>query len=75
MRVRYTPRARSDLQFIIKYLDDRNPGAARNVERAIRRTIELIAEFPEGGRRTGVRDTRMLPVGRYPYDLLVDRGG
>jgi toxin ParE1/3/4 len=67
MRVRYTPRARSDLQSILQYIDERSPRAARNVKRAIQRTIELISEFPDGGRRAGERSTRVLPAGRYPY--------
>ena len=67
MRVRYTPRARSDLQSILQYIDERSPRGARNVKRAIQKTIELIGEFPEGGRRAGEQVTRVLPAGRYPY--------
>ncbi len=67
MRVRYTPRARSDLQSILQYIDERSPRGARNVKRAIQKTIELIGEFPEGGRRAGEQTTRVLPAGRYPY--------
>jgi plasmid stabilization system protein ParE len=58
MRVRYTP-----LQFI----DERNPQGAQNVKRALQRTIELVGQLPESGRRSGVEQTRVLPVGRYPY--------
>jgi plasmid stabilization system protein ParE len=47
MRVRYTPRARSDLRSILQYIDERSPRGARNVKRAIQRTIELIGEFPK----------------------------
>ncbi len=67
MRVRYTPRARSDLESILRYLDECSPLGARNVKRAIQKTIELIGEFPEGGRRAGEQETRVLPAGRYPY--------
>jgi plasmid stabilization system protein ParE len=67
MRVRYTPRARSDLQSILQYIDERSALGARNVKRAIRKTIELIGEFPEGGRRAGEQQVRVLPAGRYPY--------
>jgi plasmid stabilization system protein ParE len=67
MKVRYTPRARSDLELILQYIDERSPVGARNVKRAIQRTIELIGEFPNGGRETGVEATRVLPAGRYPY--------
>jgi toxin ParE1/3/4 len=67
MRVRYTLRARSDLQAIIEYIVERNPVAALNVKRAMNRTLELIGQYPEGGRRIGEQGTRVLPVGRYPY--------
>ena len=67
MRVRYTPRARSDLQSILQYIDERSPLGARNVKRAIQKTIELVGEFPQGGREAGVQATRVLPAGRFPY--------
>ncbi len=67
MRVRYTQRARSDLESILQYIDERSPQGARSVKRAIQKTIELIGEFPEGGRRAGEQETRVLPAGRYPY--------
>jgi plasmid stabilization system protein ParE len=50
MRVRFTPRARSDLASILQYLHERSPQGARNIHRAIRQTIELIGLAPEGGR-------------------------
>jgi plasmid stabilization system protein ParE len=67
MRLRYTPRARSDLQAILQYIDQRSPLGAQKVKRAIQKTIELIGEFPEAGRRSGEPDARVLPAGRYPY--------
>jgi plasmid stabilization system protein ParE len=67
MRVRYTPRALSDLRRITEYIADFNPAGARNVKHAMDRTIELIAQFPQVGRRVGEQNTRVLPVGRYPY--------
>jgi toxin ParE1/3/4 len=67
MRVRYTPRARRDLESILEYIDERSPLGARNVKRAIQKTIELIGEFPEGGRRAGDHAIRVLPAGRHPY--------
>jgi plasmid stabilization system protein ParE len=45
MRIRYTPRARSDLLLILQYLDERSPPGARNVKRAIQKTIELMASI------------------------------
>jgi plasmid stabilization system protein ParE len=37
MRVRYTPRAHSDLQAILQYTDQRSPLGARKVKRAIQK--------------------------------------
>jgi toxin ParE1/3/4 len=67
MRVRYTPRARSDLRSILQYIDERSPRGARSVKRAIQTTIALIGEFPESGRLSGEDGSRVLPAGRYPY--------
>ena len=35
---------------------------AENVKRAIQKTIELIGEYPEGGRTAGQQGTRVLPA-------------
>jgi hypothetical protein len=31
------------------------------------KTIELVGEFPEGGRQIDEQGTRVLQAGRYPY--------
>lgn len=67
MRVQYTPRARDDLTAILAYVERRSPQGARNVARAIHKTVQLIGEFPQSGRLAGERGTRVLPAGRYPY--------
>jgi plasmid stabilization system protein ParE len=67
MKVRFTPRARTDLALILEYLDRRSTQGSINVKRTIRKTIELISQFPQGGRRASIGDTRVTPAGRYPY--------
>ena len=67
MRVRYTSRARDDLEAILDYLDRRSPQGAKSVKRSIRKVSELIGEYPEGGRPAGEQGVRVLPAGRYPY--------
>jgi plasmid stabilization system protein ParE len=67
MKVRYTPRARDDLEAIVSYIERHSPQGARNVMRAMQKTIELIGQFPHSGRLAGEQGTRVLPVGRYPY--------
>jgi plasmid stabilization system protein ParE len=56
-----------DLATILQYIDEHSPRGAENVKRAIRKTIELVGEFPEGGRLAGEEAIRVLPVGGYPY--------
>jgi plasmid stabilization system protein ParE len=67
MRVRLTPRAYNDLASVLDYIDAQSPQGARNVKRAIQKTIELIGQMPQAGRRGGVAETRVLSAGRYPY--------
>jgi plasmid stabilization system protein ParE len=67
MKVRYTPRARGDMDAILSYIDQRNPQGARNVARTMHKTIELIGQFPQAGRLAGEQGTRVLPVDRYLY--------
>ena len=67
MKVRYTPRARDDLASILAYIEQRSPQGAHNVALAIRKTIDLIGQFPQSGRLAGEQDVRVLPIGRYPY--------
>jgi plasmid stabilization system protein ParE len=67
MKVRHTRRSRGDLVAILSYLEDRKPQGTRSVKRALKKAIELIGEYPNIGRPSGEQDTRVLPVGRYPY--------
>jgi addiction module RelE/StbE family toxin len=70
MKVRYTPRARRDLQDIYSYIEPRNAGAARSVEAVIRHTAETLAEFPYIGVQTDrAPQFRGIKAGRYPYRI------
>src|SRR5262252_9297003 len=75
MRVRYTPRASSDLAAILRYLNERSPQGLRNVKRAIDNTERLIGQYPQGGRVSKETRTRVLPVGRVPIPHLLDDRG
>jgi toxin ParE1/3/4 len=66
MKVRYTRRANRDLTAILQYLSKYNPQGMRNVRRAAENTERLIGQYPLCG-RSGVKGTRVLPMGRYPY--------
>jgi len=67
MRVRYTRRSQADVLAIFAYLDERSPQGADSVKRALKKTIDMIADYPHVGRLSGEQNTRVLPVGRYPY--------
>ena len=67
MTVRFTSRGRDDLRAILTHLNQLSPHGARNVGRALRKTIGLIDQFPDSGRFAGEQNARVLPVGRYPY--------
>lgn len=67
MKVRFAPRARTDLRMILEYLDKRSEQGARGVKRVIKKTIEVIGQYPRGGRIAGEQATRVLPAGQYPY--------
>jgi len=67
VRIRYTSQARDDLRAILAFVEQHSPQGARNIARAVRKTVELIGQFPHSGRLAGEEQTRVLPVGRYPY--------
>ena len=70
MRVRYTPRARADLEAIFSYLDSRNPTAAHAVKREIDRAAAGLALAPYLGVVIDRSpEFRGLRAGRYPYRL------
>jgi len=70
MRVRYTRRALGDLHAIYSYIAADNPKAARAVELAIRRTADLVGDFPHLGAQTARSpEFRGIKAGRYPYRI------
>jgi plasmid stabilization system protein ParE len=52
VKVRYTPRARGDIDEIYEYLDERNSSGAHHVLLAIYAGLQFIAERPKGSERT-----------------------
>ena len=67
MRVRYSSRARDDLDQIYSYLNERSPVAATAVLRRIHGRVLQLADSPLLGPATEIADVRGLSVGRYPY--------
>jgi toxin ParE1/3/4 len=71
MKVRYTLRARADIEAIFSYLDTRNPAAARAVKLEIERAAMALTLSPYlGSTIDRSPEFRGLRVGRYPYRLF-----
>ena len=66
MRVRYTPRARADLQRIHDYIAQFNPAAANRVVGVIERRIDELNRHPAMGQRSDELDTRIVLAIPYP---------
>jgi plasmid stabilization system protein ParE len=69
MRVRYAPRAFSDLEDIRTYIHQHNPTAARRVVTVIERIVGRLGDFPEAGQRSDEPDVRVIYATRYPYRI------
>jgi addiction module RelE/StbE family toxin len=72
MRVRFTTRARADLEEIRAYLTDRNPAAATAVLSTRRGRIDWLADFPLMAPETDEHGVRALPIVRYPYRVYYE---
>jgi plasmid stabilization system protein ParE len=70
VRVRFTPRARADIDQIYEYLDERRPSGARNVLLAIYAGVQFIAERPQGSEQTDDPKVRVKVVQRYRYKIF-----
>lgn len=69
MKLRYTPRARSDLAEIHDYIAQENPAAAKRVITLLRETAQTLVSHPMTGPPGRVAGTRELAVGRFPFVL------
>lgn len=69
MKVRFTPRAFSDLDVIRSYISQFNPTAAGRVITLIEKIAKRLGDFPESGQHTDELDTRIAFSPRYPYRI------
>jgi len=53
VRLRYTRRAREDIERIFAYIDTRSPAGAVSVKRALKRAIETIGALSASGQASG----------------------
>ena len=69
MRIRYTARARSDLESIFASIDQHSPSSAARVAQVIERSVAGLTDFPDIGPESGL-GTRVLLVARLPYRVF-----
>ena len=70
MRLRYTQQARRDIDSIADYIAERNPAAAKRVGERIRRTAELLSEFPFIGHPGKLSGTQEFVIPGLPYIIV-----
>ena len=75
MKVRYTLRARDDLDAIYTYLEERAPVAAQSVKDLIERRIAGLADFPRMAPATDEAGIYELTIVRYPYKVYYEIAG
>jgi plasmid stabilization system protein ParE len=72
MRIRYTRRARTDIESVFAYLHERSPRAAAAVVGAIEDAIAMLAQFPAMAPETDEPGVRELTIVRYPYKVYYE---
>ena len=70
MKLRFSPRAASDLIEIGNYIRAESPQGARRVRDAILESLTLALNFPLMGRRQSIGGVRKLVTRRYRYPLI-----
>jgi toxin ParE1/3/4 len=69
MKLRYTRRARDDLQAIYDYLDQVSPFGAKSVKQTLERRIRLLGDIPFMAPATDEPGVFELSIVRYPYKV------
>ena len=67
MKIRYRPTALAQLDAIFDYITARNPAAAHRVIARIKRSIDMLADFPRSAKASEIPNVREMPIVRYPY--------
>ena len=67
MRLEWSAYALADRIAIFDYIEADSPQAAVAVDERIREQIEVLARFPQSGRKGRIEGTRELVISRSPY--------
>ena len=73
MKLTWSLRARDDVDAIYDYIAVQNKRAASSVVAELRKTADLIAQYPGIGRPTERPRIRLLPAVRFPYLVYFTR--
>jgi len=63
VRVRYTDSAAHDVEEILRYVREHSPAGAQAVQQALISALNLMAHFPQAGRRTEFEGVLEMSVG------------
>ena len=76
LRVEWSPRSLSDLEFRVQFLSDKSPIAAERAAEAILAAGERLRDFPRSGRPYGKAPDQyrelVVPFGNEGYTLLYE---
>ncbi|MGA0599154.1 type II toxin-antitoxin system RelE/ParE family toxin [Caulobacter sp. KR2-114] len=72
MRLRWSPSARRALASVRTFLAERDPAAARRVERRILERANFLARWPQAGRPSHVSGTRELSIPDIQYVIIYE---
>ncbi len=75
MRIRYTLRARADLEEICEYLERRAPTAAQSLKSQVERQVGWLGRFPYMTPATDEPNIRELTLSRHPYKIYYEIAG
>jgi toxin ParE1/3/4 len=67
MRVRFSSRARDELDAIYSYIAEHDPTAAHRVKTRIRDVAQQLGDFPYMARNTDRAGVRVRTVNPFPY--------
>lgn len=68
-----TPPAKRELRSVAAWYADRSPRLGRDFVNEVRRTLQLIEDFPAMGAPVPYledSDTRRFPIRRFPYQVI-----
>jgi toxin ParE1/3/4 len=72
VKVRYTLPAAADLDDLLRYIADRSPKGARNVQARIRAVEQMLARHPKAGLPTRFSWLRRMTTSPYPFLIFYE---